>query len=90
MKFNFTPYIYTLIFLLGISNLIGQNLELKIITNDSLDSPIVNAISFKKKHESKSSVYNELDSVSKQLSEIGFINNHLRSVNYKDNLYSWL
>ena len=88
MKFNFTPYIYTLIFLLGISNLIGQNLELKIITNDSLDSPIVNAISFKKKHESKSSVYNELDSVSKQLSEIGFINNHLRSVNYKDNLYS--
>ena len=88
MKRYYTPYIYSIFFLVGIHNLYAQKIELKIVDNDSINNSILNSIDFKRFHQEEKSVYNETDSISKKLTKIGFINNSVLSVEKLDSVYT--
>lgn len=88
MKRFFTPYIYSVFFLVGIHGLYAQKNELKIASIDSISNSILKSIPFDRFHLDEKSVYNESDSVSKKLAKIGFINNHIISVKKQDSIYT--
>jgi hypothetical protein len=88
LKRYYTPYIYSIFFLVGIHNLYAQKIELKIVDNDSINNSILNSIDFKRFHQEEKSVYNETDSISKKLTKIGFINNSVLSVEKLDSVYT--
>ena len=50
----------------------GQNLELKITTKDSLQVHVLNKIVFKKKHNLEAGVYNEITNIHSNLKKEGF------------------
>jgi len=58
----------------------GQELQLKILSKKELNKSIINNLSFKNKHTSKESVYNEIDHVLSKLEIKGYLNTVLDSV----------
>jgi len=66
------PYIYILFFGCFSYGIVGQNLELKITTKDSLQVHVLNKIVFKKKHNLEAGVYNEITNIHSNLKKEGF------------------
>ena len=66
------PYIYILFFCCFSYGIVGQNLELKITTKDSLQVHVLNKIVFKKKHNLEAGVYNEITNIHSNLKKEGF------------------
>ena len=67
-----TPYIYILFFGCFSYGIVGQNLELKITTKDSLQVHVLNKIIFKKKHNLEADVYKETTNIHSNLKKEGF------------------
>lgn len=86
MKRNITPYIYIIFFLFNTQNIISQNFILKAVTSDSLNNSFLQSISFQKNHKTKQTLYIEIDSISKRLSNIGFIDNKVSFIKEKDSI----
>jgi len=84
----FTPYIYTLFLLLIFQSAISQEIELKIEVKDSLNSSLFNLVEYQHFHLSENSLYSEMDSVSKKLNRIGYLNNHFDSIQKQDSIYT--
>ena len=66
------PYIYILFFGCFSYGIVGQNLELKITTKDSLQVHVLNKIVFKTKHNLEAGVYNEITNIHSNLKKEGF------------------
>ena len=66
------PYIYILFFGCFSYGIVGQNLELKITTKDSLQVHVLNKIIFKKKHNLEADVYKETTNIHSNLKKEGF------------------
>ncbi|MCF6279541.1 MAG: hypothetical protein L3J14_04255 [Flavobacteriaceae bacterium] len=88
MKQYFTSYIYSFFFLVGIHDVYAQKNELKITPKDSINNLVLNSIPFNRFHQDEKSIYNESDSISKKLYEIGFINNYINQIKKKDSIYT--
>ena len=88
MKRYFTPYIYILFFLVAIQNLNAQKIELKIVDSDSINNLVLNSIRFNRFFDDENSVYEEIDSITKKLTKIGFIDNYVASIKKEDSLYT--
>ena len=66
------PYIYILFFGCLSCGMVGQNLELKITSVDPLQNHVLNAITFKKKHNLETDIYNEITNIHSDLKKEGF------------------
>ena len=66
------PYIYILFFGCFSYGIVGQNLESKITTKDSLQVHVLNKIIFKKKHNLEADVYKETTNIHSNLKKEGF------------------
>jgi hypothetical protein len=66
------PYIYILFFSYFSHETIGQNLELNIAASDSIQTTILNEISFIKKHALKKDLYKEIGNIHNKLKKKGF------------------
>ena len=75
MKTSIPPLIFTLITLFSIQFALSQNLELTITTKEIKNLLILESIPYINKHSNQQSLYTEIDSISKKLRRIGFINN---------------
>ena len=65
-------YIYILFFLCFCKGIIGQNLSLKLIGKDSIETSIVNQISFQNSHAKKEDLSNEIHAIHEKIKRIGF------------------
>lgn len=90
MKSIFTPYIYTLFFGLSFIGLYGQKFELKVTAKDTVNTEILQAISFHEFHKTKDSIFAEIASISLKLSKLGFIDNQILNTQLKDSIYNTL
>lgn len=72
MNKKIIPYIYILFFSYFSDGTIGQNLELNIAASDSIQTTILNEISFIKKHALKKDVYKEIGNIHNKLKKKGF------------------
>ncbi|PKB17374.1 hypothetical protein [Flavobacterium sp. 5] len=76
--------ILILFFLLTYLTSKGQTLQLKIIGNTSIETKIIDSIGYSKNQQSAKQLIEEINTVSKKLTEIGYINNQITEKN-KDN-----
>ncbi|WP_156772450.1 BamA/TamA family outer membrane protein [Urechidicola croceus] len=88
MRKKITPYIYILLFLFSYQYFYSQNLTLTITSEESNNIEILNGINFQESHKNEKSLYNELDSITKKLHLIGFINSHIDSIIKKDSIFN--
>ena len=72
MNKKIIPYIYILFFSYFSHETIGQNLELNIAASDSIQTTILNEISFIKKHALKKDLYKEIGNIHNKLKKKGF------------------
>lgn len=75
-----------LFFILFSQEMNGQKIELKTITIDTINNSFLKSIKFKNHHDSKESIFIELNSISLKLSKIGFLENEIHSTNKTDSL----
>lgn len=86
MNRNFIPYIYTIFFIFFFQKINGQNIQLKIVAIDTINSSFLNSIEYKNRHDSEESIKREIDSITLKLSKIGFIENYVESFHEKDSI----
>lgn len=67
---------------------LSQKFELKILVNDSINTSLFNLVEYNHFHLTESNLYSELDSVSKKLNRIGYLNNHFDSIQKQDSIYT--
>ena len=72
MNKKIIPYIYILFLSYFSHETIGQNLELNIAASDSIQTTILNEISFIKKHALKKDLYKEIGNIHNKLKKKGF------------------
>ena len=72
MNKKIIPYIYILFLSYFSHETIGQNLELNIAASDSIQTTILNEISFIKKHALKKDLYKEISNIHNKLKKKGF------------------
>ena len=72
MNKKIIPYIYILFLSYFSHEAIGQNLELNIAASDSIQTTILNEISFIKKHALKKDLYKEIGNIHNKLKKKGF------------------
>ena len=66
----------------------SQELELKIISKDSINNLILKSIDYSQIHLTEKSLISEIDSISFQLQKRGYLNNHLEELKKKDSIYT--
>jgi hypothetical protein len=67
---------------------IGQNLELNIAASDSIQTTILNEISFIKKHALKKDILDEVDRILQQVKKRGFFTARIDSISKADKTFS--
>lgn len=80
MNKKITPYIYIIFFLCFSGGIYGQDLTLNLKGKDSLETFILNAISFTKKHSKKEGILQEVSFVHEKIKKIGFFTSILINV----------
>ncbi len=63
----------------------SQNLKLILHSKDSINNSILKSISYNDVHQNENSVFKEVDSISKLLEKLGFINNNFK-ISKKDSV----
>jgi hypothetical protein len=83
-----TNFTLLIIFVLGINSFChSQELKLKISSKDSLENTILSKINYSKEKLTISSIKNELDSISKNISLLGFLNAEIIATIKNDSIY---
>jgi hypothetical protein len=82
------PYIYILFLSYFSHETIGQNLELNIAASDSIQTTILNEISFIKKHALKKDILDEVDRILQQVKKRGFFTARIDSISKADKTFS--
>ena len=70
----------TLIFFLFFVQINSQNLELKIIGSDEIETKVIDSLGYKNYFKDYTSLNREIDSISKQFLTIGYINSKLLEI----------
>ena len=66
------PYIYILFFSCFSYGIVGQNLELKITTKDTIHTNVLHELAFNNKHSLETGIYKEIAHIHKSLKKEGF------------------
>ncbi|MFY0630048.1 MAG: hypothetical protein JXR05_06675 [Flavobacteriaceae bacterium] len=85
MNKKFTPYIYTLFFLCFYGGIFGQELSLKLIGKDSIETSIINQIPYQKKHSKKEDLTKEIYSIHERIKRNGFFTSTIEEITNKEN-----
>lgn len=80
-----TPYIYIAFFLCSFHGIFSQGLTLKLISKDSVETSILETLSFQKKHRLEKEVYIEIRTVHEKIKRKGFFTSSLIDVIKKEN-----
>ena len=88
MNKKIIPYIYILFLSYFSHETIGQNLELNIAASDSIQTTILNEISFIKKHALKKDILDEVDRILQQVKKRGFFTARIDSISKADKTFS--
>jgi len=83
-----TPYIYILFLSCFSHHILGQENELILVTNDTIQNRIVSEIYHTKKHPQKKDVLDEIDRILQQIKKRGFFTARIDSISKADNTYS--
>jgi hypothetical protein len=82
------PYIYILFLSCFSHHILGQENELILVTNDTIQDRIVSKIYYTKKHRQKKDVLDEIDRILQQVKKKGFFTARIDSISKADNTYS--
>ena len=88
LKLEYTPYIYTLIFLLGFNAVQAQNKKLEIRLNSSENKDLISLKDYKKDIADESYIDEEVNSFMTKLELFGYLNSKLDSLIKVDSLYT--
>ena len=80
MNKNLTPYIYILFFFSSFQGVFAQGFTLKLIGKDSTETSILNQLDFVSKHENEKLLFDELNSIKKEIQKLGYFTNTLVDV----------
>lgn len=86
LKTTITPIFFILFTIFSLNFMFAQNLELSINTKEIKNSSILKSIPHINKHDNRQSLLAEIDSISKKLQNIGFINNTF-DITHNDSIY---
>lgn len=80
MSKKHTLYLGIILFLGFSHGILGQKLRLNLIGKDSIETARINSLEFKKNHRDQKSIYNELESIQKQLQYLGYFTNKIDNI----------
>ena len=83
-----TPYIYILFLSCFSHHILGQENELILVTNDTIQNRIVSEIYYTKKHPQKKDVLDEIDRILQQIKKRGFFTARIDSISKADKTFS--
>ena len=83
-----TPYIYILFLSCFSHHILGQENELILVTNDTIQNRIVSEIYHTKKHPQKKDVLDEIDRILQQIKKRGFFTARIDSISKADKTFS--
>ena len=84
---NFYSYILFALFLAVFETLYAQNVQLKIIVENSSEEQLINNLNLKKEYASASNAFKAIDSISEKLSQIGFLNHQIKTKQKEDTIF---
>jgi hypothetical protein len=76
--------ILIIFFTLCFYNSFGQNYKLLVYGKDSIETKIISKIHYKSNHQTKNNAFSEIDSITRKLNQLGFINNTYNATIYAD------
>ena len=82
------PYIYILFLSCFSHHILGQENELILVTNDTIQNRIVSEIYHTKKHPQKKDVLDEIDRILQQIKKRGFFTARIDSISKADKTFS--
>jgi len=88
LKTNYTPYLYILFFLFTSFFLNAQSLELNLKAAYKTNVNILKNVAYKRLHDSKSDLLNEINNIKNELAYRGFLNTKLDSIALNGNIYT--
>ncbi len=80
MNKKFTPYIYIVFFLCFCDGIFGQDLKLNLIGKDSIQTSILNQVSYQKNHFSEKDIYEEISAIHEKVKRLGFFTSMVKNV----------
>ena len=83
-----TPYIYILFLSCFSHHILGQENELILVTNDTIQNKIVSEIYYTKKHPQKKDVLDEINRILQQVKKRGFFTARIDSISKADKTFS--
>ena len=83
-----TPYIYVLFLSCFSHHILGQENELILVTNDTIQNRIVSEIYYTKKHPQKKDVLDEINRILQQVKKRGFFTARIDSISKADKTFS--
>ena len=83
-----TPYIYILFLSCFSHHILGQENELILVTNDTIQNRIVSEIYYTKKHLQKKDVLDEINRILQQVKKRGFFTARIDSISKADKTFS--
>jgi hypothetical protein len=83
-----TPYIYILFLSCFSHHILGQENELILVTNDTIQKRIVSEIYYTKKHPQKKDVLDEINRILQQVKKKGFFTARIDSISKADKTFS--
>ncbi len=83
-----TPYIYILFLSCFSHHILGQENELILVTNDTIQNRIVSEIYYTKKHPQKKDVLDEINRILQQVKKKGFFTARIDSISKADKTFS--
>ena len=88
MNKKITPYIYILFLSCFSHHILGQENELILVTNDTIQNRIVSEIYYTKKHPQKKDVLDEINRILQQVKKRGFFTARIDSISKADKTFS--
>ena len=83
-----TPYIYILFLSCFSHHILGQENELILVTNDTIQNKIVSEIYYTKKHPQKKDILDEINRILQQVKKRGFFTARIDSISKADKTFS--
>ena len=78
MNTNYTLYLYALFFIYFSEAVFGQQLTLKIVGKDSIQTSFLNTILYESKHPTEKKLYNEIYTFHEQVKQKGYLTSTFR------------
>ena len=88
MNKKIIPYIYILFLSCFSHNILGQENELILVTNDTIQNKIVSEIYYTKKHPQKKDILDEINRILQQVKKRGFFTARIDSISKADKTFS--